>query len=82
MKLPALTLTAVRFRLGVSYSTAYALVSSGRLRAFRAGLSGAWRVDVDDLEQFIESRKTTVTPAPVAALDPDAQFDNEGSPFL
>lgn len=40
--------------LSISASQAYALVRSGELRAIKVGGRGQWRVDLEELEQYIE----------------------------
>lgn len=40
--------------LGVSSAQAYALVRSGDLPAIKVGGRGQWRVEVDELERYIE----------------------------
>ncbi len=51
-----LRLAEVASVLGVSRSTAYALAKSGRLPSIRVG-PGCVRVDVRDLERFLEERR-------------------------
>lgn len=69
MKDRGLSLKQVAARLGCGYSTAYALVSAGKIPAYRAG---GWRVDESDLEAFIARQKTANQPAaPTAGDDPD-----------
>ncbi len=41
-------------QLSISRSQAYALVRSGDLRAIRVGGRGQWRVDLAELEAYIE----------------------------
>lgn len=41
-------------QLSISRSQAYALVRSGELRAIRVGGRGQWRIDVEELEAYIE----------------------------
>lgn len=40
--------------LGVSAAQAYALVRSGELPAIKVGGRGQWRVEVDELEAYIQ----------------------------
>lgn len=47
-------LTEVSEVLGVSATQAYALVRSGELPAIKVGGRGQWRVEVDELEAYIE----------------------------
>lgn len=46
-----LTLSDVGKRYGVSYQTVYGMARSGRIPAFQIGGTGAWRVDLELLEQ-------------------------------
>jgi excisionase family DNA binding protein len=69
-----LTLDDVAEILNVSWSQAYALVRRKELIAIQIGGRGQWRVEVDELERFIqqkyaEARAGTVPAAPAA--DPD-----------
>jgi excisionase family DNA binding protein len=62
-----LTLDDVAEILNVSWSQAYALVRRKELIAIQIGGRGAWRVEVDELERFIqqkyaEARAGTVPP--------------------
>lgn len=47
-------LTEVSEVLGVSAAQAYALVRSGDLPAIKVGGRGQWRVEVDELDAYIE----------------------------
>jgi excisionase family DNA binding protein len=63
-----LTLDDVAEILAVSWSQAYALVRRKELIAIQIGGRGQWRVEVDELERFIqrkyaEARAGTVPPA-------------------
>jgi len=49
-----LTLADVAETLAVSDSQARALVRSGDLRAIRVGGRGQWRIEVSELEAYIE----------------------------
>ena len=51
-----LTLDDVAETLNVSWSQAYALVRRKELIAIQIGGRGAWRVEVDELERFIEQK--------------------------
>ena len=67
-----LTLDDVAEILNVSWSQAYALVRRKELIAIQIGGRGAWRVEVDELERFIqqkyaEARAGTVPPEPPPA---------------
>ena len=66
-----LTLDDVAEILNVSWSQAYALVRRKELIAIQIGGRGQWRVEVDELERFIqqkyaEARAGTVPPEPAA----------------
>ena len=47
-------LSDVAEMLSISASQAYALVRSGELRAIKVGGRGQWRVEVSELESYIE----------------------------
>src|SRR5215213_5490501 len=51
-----LTLDDVAEILNVSWSQAYALVRRKELIAIQIGGRGAWRVEVDELERFIQQK--------------------------
>ena len=51
-----LTLDDVAEILNVSWSQAYALVRRKELIAIQIGGRGAWRIEVDELERFIQDR--------------------------
>lgn len=89
---PPLTLAQVRTRLGIGESLVRALVRRGDLRAFKVGAE--WRVDRDDLEQFVESRKNRASraggrseraplqPSPrLTSVDADAALGLDGNRF-
>jgi excisionase family DNA binding protein len=64
-----LTLDDVAEILAVSWSQAYALVRRKELIAIQIGGRGQWRVEVDELERYIqqkyaEARAGTVPPEP------------------
>jgi excisionase family DNA binding protein len=66
-----LTLDDVAEILAVSWSQAYALVRRKELIAIQIGGRGQWRVEVDELERFIqqkyaEARAGTVPATPVS----------------
>ncbi|MCW2683952.1 MAG: DNA-binding protein excisionase family, partial [Blastococcus sp.] len=75
--------------LNVSWSQAYALVRRKELIAIQIGGRGQWRVEVDELERFIqqkyaEARAGTVPGQPAAADSADevAEVDaSTGSPL-
>jgi excisionase family DNA binding protein len=69
-----LTLDDVAEILNVSWSQAYALVRRKELIAIQIGGRGQWRVEVDELERFIqqkyaEARAGTVPEQPTAEDD-------------
>jgi excisionase family DNA binding protein len=78
-----LTLDDVAEILAVSWSQAYALVRRKELIAIQIGGRGQWRVEVDELERFIqqkyaEARAGTVPEAPVEeAAGPAAPAEAE-----
>lgn len=47
-------LTEVSEVLGISAAQAYALVRSGELPAIKVGGRGQWRVEVNELDSYIE----------------------------
>ena len=47
-------LAEVAESLSISASQAYALVRSGELRAIKVGGRGQWRVEVSELEDYIQ----------------------------
>lgn len=47
-------LTEVSEVLGISAAQAYALVRSGELPAIKVGGRGQWRVEVDELDAYID----------------------------
>lgn len=49
-----ITLGDVQVVLSISSSQAYALVRSGQLRAIRVGGRGQWRIEVTELEAYID----------------------------
>src|SRR3954447_7279312 len=75
-----LTLDDVAEILNVSWSQAYALVRRKELIAIQIGGRGQWRVEVAELERFIqqkyaEARAGTAPEPPVAAEEPPAATD-------
>src|SRR5881397_1760553 len=77
-----LTLDDVAETLNVSWSQAYALVRRKELIAIQIGGRGQWRVEVDELERFIqqkyaEARAGTV-PEPSDVAPPE-DSEAEGS---
>src|SRR3712207_8715678 len=70
-----LTLDDVAEILNVSWSQAYALVRRKELIAIQIGGRGQWRVEVDELERFIqqkyaEARDGTVPAEPAVGEEP------------
>lgn len=61
-----MTLADVAEILAISVSQAYALVNSGDLRAIKVGGRGQWRIEVSELEAYIE-RQYAATEAMVKA---------------
>lgn len=54
-----LTVKQVAQRLNCSSATVYALVDSGKLPVVKIGVrGGGMRIQLDDLQDFIESRRT------------------------
>jgi excisionase family DNA binding protein len=77
-----LTLDDVAEILAVSWSQAYALVRRKELLAIQIGGRGQWRVEVDELERFIqrkydEARAGTVPPEPGDDVPVPAPGDDE-----
>ena len=76
-----LTLDDVAEILNVSWSQAYALVRRKELIAIQIGGRGQWRIEVDELERFIqqkyaEARAGTELEDPTPAEPaPDAEVD-------
>ncbi|MGF1645784.1 MAG: helix-turn-helix domain-containing protein [Kineosporiaceae bacterium] len=69
-------LTDVAETLSVSAAQAYALVRSGELPAIQVGGRGQWRVEVTELEAYID-RKYAETRQLVARRDPDRGPDGQ-----
>ena len=87
-----LTLDDVAEILNVSWSQAYALVRRKELIAIQIGGRGQWRVEVDELERFIQQKyaearagtvpeapaePTTGSPAAPAAADAEVATDRD-----
>jgi excisionase family DNA binding protein len=72
-----LTLDDVAEILNVSWSQAYALVRRKELIAIQIGGRGQWRVEVDELERFIQRKYAEARAGMVPAEEPSA--DVEGS---
>ncbi len=64
-----LTLADVAETLNISSAQAYALVRSGELRAIKVGGRGQWRVEITELEAYIQ-RAYQQTAALLADLGP------------
>jgi excisionase family DNA binding protein len=79
-----LTLDDVAEILNVSWSQAYALVRRRELIAIQIGGRGQWRVEVDELERFIQQKYAEARAGAVPAADePDeapAQPGDEDAP--
>jgi excisionase family DNA binding protein len=71
-----LTLDDVAEILNVSWSQAYALVRRKELIAIQIGGRGAWRVEVDELERFIQQKYAEARAGTVPEKPPPA--DDEG----
>ena len=63
----AMTLREVADRLQIGKTSAYRLVASGELPAFRVTDDGVWRVLVRDFDAYIESRRAVAQAAYEAA---------------
>jgi excisionase family DNA binding protein len=70
-----LTLDDVAEILNVSWSQAYALVRRKELIAIQIGGRGAWRVEVDELERFIQQKYAE---ARAGTAPPEPPQDGEG----
>jgi excisionase family DNA binding protein len=67
-----LTLDDVAETLNVSWSQAYALVRRKELIAIQIGGRGQWRVEVDELERFIQRKYAEARGGTVPEEPPDA----------
>jgi excisionase family DNA binding protein len=65
-----LTLDDVAEILNVSWSQAYALVRRKELIAIQIGGRGQWRVEVDELERFIQQKYAEARAGTVPAEEP------------
>lgn len=72
-----LTLPDVAETLNISSAQAYALVRSGDLRAIKVGGRGQWRVEVTELEAYIQ-RAYEQTEALIASGEADPAEDSGG----
>ena len=70
-----LTLDDVAEVLNVSWSQAYALVRRRELIAIQIGGRGQWRVEVDELERFIQQKYAEARAGAVPAADDLAESD-------
>jgi excisionase family DNA binding protein len=61
--------------LNVSWSQAYALVRRKELIAIQIGGRGAWRVEVDELERFIQQKYAEARGGPMPPDPPDENGD-------
>jgi excisionase family DNA binding protein len=81
-----LTLDDVAEILNVSWSQAYALVRRKELIAIQIGGRGQWRVEVDELERFIQQKYaearagTAPEQSATAELDEPAEQDAASTP--
>ena len=72
-----LTLDDVAEILAVSWSQAYALVRRKELIAIQIGGRGQWRVEVDELERFIQRKYAEARAGTVPdAATPDSEGDS------
>jgi excisionase family DNA binding protein len=78
-----LTLDDVAEILAVSWSQAYALVRRKELIAIQIGGRGQWRVEVDELERFIQERyaeaRAGASPAPGQAPTDETTAEAEST---
>jgi excisionase family DNA binding protein len=72
-----LTLDDVAEILNVSWSQAYALVRRKELIAIQIGGRGQWRVEVDELERFIQQKYAE---ARAGAVPPEPPVGSESAP--
>ena len=74
-----LTLADVAEILNVSWRQVYALVRRKELIAIQIGGRGQWRVEVDELERFIQQRYAEARAGDVPELDADAEHTPAGA---
>jgi excisionase family DNA binding protein len=74
-----LTLDDVAEILAVSWSQAYALVRRKELIAIQIGGRGQWRVEVDELERFIQRKYAEARAGTVADEPGDGQPADTGA---
>jgi excisionase family DNA binding protein len=82
-----LTLDDVAEILNVSWSQAYALVRRKELLAIQIGGRGQWRVEVDELERFIQQKyaearagSVPAEPVPGSTAEPVEVAADQGAP--
>jgi excisionase family DNA binding protein len=75
-----LTLDDVAEILNVSWSQAYALVRRKELIAIQIGGRGQWRVEVDELERFIQQKYAEARAGTVPADAPPADAPPADAP--
>ncbi|MGZ4506862.1 MAG: helix-turn-helix domain-containing protein [Blastococcus sp.] len=75
-----LTLDDVAEILAVSWSQAYALVRRKELIAIQIGGRGQWRVEVDELERFIQQKYAEARAGSAADQSTDEPADTEATP--
>jgi excisionase family DNA binding protein len=68
-----LTLADVAEILNVSWRQVYALVRRKELVAIQIGGRGQWRVEVDELERFIQERYAEARAGDVPDLEPETE---------
>ncbi len=68
-----LTLADVAEVLNVSWRQVYALVRRKELIAIQIGGRGQWRVEVDELERFIQQRYAEARSGDVPEIEPEAE---------
>jgi excisionase family DNA binding protein len=75
-----LTLDDVAEILAVSWSQAYALVRRKELIAIQIGGRGQWRVEVDELERFIQQKYAEARAGTVPAVPAEEATDSGSAP--
>ena len=68
-----LTLDDVAEILNVSWAQAYALVRRKNILAIQIGGRGQWRVEVDELERFIQQKYAEARGSTIPAESADAE---------
>jgi excisionase family DNA binding protein len=74
-----LTLDDVAEILNVSWSQAYALVRRKELIAIQIGGRGQWRVEVDELERFIQQKYAEARAGTIPPEEPAADAQTSGT---